>query len=174
MHGAFKPAILALLTVAADQLSKNWALHALARRDIHIAGPISLQLAYNTGFAFSLGTGLGGVLILIIALVLVCMSYVFRHHLRSSARFAAALVFGGALGNLSDRIFRRGGAVVDFIKVGVWPVFNVADSCIVIGVIWIAVLYIRGENAKSRQATKPCGESGLENSVTDGSESKPS
>ena len=54
------------------------------------------------------------------------------------------LVLGGGFGNLTDRIFRdTDGAVVDFIDLHVWPVFNLADSCIVIGVLTLLVLTAR-------------------------------
>ena len=61
----------------------------------------------------------------------------------------AAVVLGGALGNLSDRLFRGDavfdGEVVDFVKVGIWPVFNLADSCIVVGGVLLAILLGRAE-----------------------------
>jgi signal peptidase II len=68
---------------------------------------------------------------------------------------ALALVLGGALGNVSDRLFRAPGflhgAVVDFIKVGSWPTFNVADSAITIG----AVLLVVWSLLSSRSAAAP-------------------
>jgi signal peptidase II len=61
---------------------------------------------------------------------------------------ALGLVVGGALGNLTDRVFRsHGGAVVDFIALHFWPTFNIADSCIVVGGILAAVLLWREERA---------------------------
>jgi signal peptidase II len=56
----------------------------------------------------------------------------------------AALVFAGALGNLIDRLLYSG--VIDFISVGVWPVFNVADSVISIAVVWLLIVeYVHAE-----------------------------
>jgi signal peptidase II len=59
------------------------------------------------------------------------------------------LILGGALGNLTDRLLRGEallrGEVVDFVKVGIWPVFNVADSCVVVGGILLAILLGRAE-----------------------------
>jgi signal peptidase II len=59
------------------------------------------------------------------------------------------LILGGALGNLTDRLLRGEGLlrgeVVDFIKVGIWPVFNLADSCIVVGGLLLAILLGRAE-----------------------------
>jgi signal peptidase II len=65
-----------------------------------------------------------------------------------SASIALGLVSGGAFGNLADRIFRHdGGAVVDFIHVGVWPTFNVADSAIVCGTALLVVVFLRADHA---------------------------
>ena len=169
MRFGIRPTLLLLLVIVADQLSKSWAVHNLVHHDIHIIGPVSLELSYNTGFAFSLGTGLGAILLFVIPLILFFMLYLFRQHLKSNVRFAVALVFGGALGNLFDRIFRHGGAVVDFIKVGVWPVFNLADSCIVIGILWIGIHYTKSENEKLRKKAGSNVKS--DSSVVDGSES---
>jgi signal peptidase II len=59
------------------------------------------------------------------------------------------VIIGGALGNLTDRLLRGDallrGEVVDFIKVGIWPVFNLADSCVVVGGILLAIFLGRAE-----------------------------
>jgi signal peptidase II len=65
------------------------------------------------------------------------------------------LILGGALGNLTDRLLRGEallrGEVVDFVKVGIWPVFNLADSCVVVGGILLALLMGRAERDQDRK-----------------------
>jgi signal peptidase II len=129
---------VAVAVVAVDQLTKRWALHALADGPIHLVWTLRLQLAFNTGVAFSLGRG-GGAVVPLIALVVVVITVWSVRTLSSTAgAVAVGLLLGGAIGNLLDRAFRHGdgffgGAVVDFIDLQWWPVFNVADACVVIG-----------------------------------------
>ena len=124
--------------VAVDQLTKWWALNALDDRPIDLAWTLSLRLTFNTGGAFSLGRGLAPFLAVAALVLVVVVARVGRLNRRSGPALAVALVLGGAVGNLVDRLFREGGgllggAVVDFIDLGWWPVFNAADIAIVIG-----------------------------------------
>ena len=124
--------------LAADQLTKAWALSALADgHTISIVGPVRFLLAYNTAGAF----GLGGAAVPFLAVAALGL-VVYMASTTSTARdprlaTAVGLVLGGALGNLADRMFRgRGmlrGAVVDFVDFRVWPVFNLADAAITVG-----------------------------------------
>lgn len=145
---------VAAIVVAVDQLTKEWALGRLAAGSCQepgscidfIAGA-RFRLVFNTGAAFSSGTGWGpvlGGLAALITVVLLVLAW-----MRPDAPGAAllGLVSGGALGNLVDRVTRAeddplSGAVIDFIEVGSWwPVFNIADVAIVCGVaalIWLA------------------------------------
>lgn len=124
--------------LAADQLTKQWALSALADGNtISIVGPVRFLLTYNTAGAF----GLGGAAVpfLAVAALGLVVAMATTSTTARDPRLAAAvgLVLGGALGNLADRMFRgRGmlrGAVVDFVDLRVWPVFNLADASITIG-----------------------------------------
>ena len=125
--------------LAIDQLTKVWALDALADGPIELVGGVRLYLTYNTAGAF----GLGGAVVpflAVAALGLVVFMASSATTTRSTAlAVAVGLVLGGALGNLGDRLFRgRGwlrGAVVDFVDFRVWPVFNVADAAITCGCI---------------------------------------
>jgi signal peptidase II len=143
------PAVAAVVA-AADQATKSWALHGLSPfAPRHIIGPVNLVLTYNRGAAFNLGTGVapiveGAVIVLIVGLV------AFSRRASRGASWpvmiALGLLLGGAVGNLIDRLFRHihgyPGAVVDFIQaVSWWPVFNVADASIVVGVIVLLVGY---------------------------------
>ncbi|MGH9225476.1 MAG: signal peptidase II [Acidimicrobiales bacterium] len=122
-----------------DQLTKAWALTALADGPIELVGGVRLYLTYNTAGAFGLG-GAAVPFLAVAALVLVVVMASSGATTRSPTLAAAVgLVLGGALGNLADRLFRgRGwlrGAVVDFLDFRVWPVFNLADAAITCGCI---------------------------------------
>ena len=133
----------AVAVIIVDQVTKTIALdHLQWYTPRHVAGPVYFDLTVNRGAAFSLGTGVtpileAGVVVLIVGLLIFS-----RRASRSGpivASVALGLLLGGALSNLGDRLFRHlpvDGGVVDFIRaVTWWPVFNVADSSIVIGVI---------------------------------------
>jgi signal peptidase II len=154
--GRFKRQLLipavATLVVVADQASKTWALHHVTP-DRHVVGPIWLVLTFNSGAAFSLGRGVTpiveGIVVILVAWLLVFSRLAGR---AASAPVAVGLglLLGGAAGNLIDRLFRHHhGAVIDFIdavRIGAhdwWPVFNVADSAIVVGVIILVFCYAR-------------------------------
>jgi signal peptidase II len=149
-RGAFRRLLVAAgvaaVVVAADQVTKSWAVHRLAHGPVHVVWKLDFELTYNSGSAFSFARGWAPVLAgLAVVAVLLLLSVVRRVH---STVLAAALglVVGGALGNLADRAFRSShGSVVDFIALHFWPTFNVADSCVVVGGIVAAVLLLRGE-----------------------------
>ena len=131
--------------VAADQLTKWWATVHLARGPVHLFGSLDLELAHNTGASFSLLEGQAAFLVpLVVLLAAVLAVMVWRAS--SVARAAIfGLILGGALGNLSDRLFRGDhGAVVDFVALHFWPTFNVADASIVVGCSLLLVSLLRG------------------------------
>lgn len=98
----------------------------------------------NTGAAFGWLKNSGGFLIFVSAISVVVLTlHLFRKRKPSVSDAAWALVLGGALGNLYDRL--RFGYVVDFLDLRVWPVFNVADACICIGV---GLIFVRMLTAK--------------------------
>ena len=143
------PAALATVAVVvvADQLSKWWALGTLDNgRVIDLVWTLRLRLVFNTGAAFSSFQGLGP--LLGVAAVAVAAFVLLNRRLVSGRLSAVATgsIAGGALGNLADRLFRSdggflGGAVVDFIDVQWWPVWNVADMGVVLGgaaLVWVA------------------------------------
>ena len=137
------PALLAIaaVVVAVDQVTKTWAVNALDDGDIDVVWTLRFHLTLNKGGAFSLGTGSTWFFV-IAAVVVVAGVLVFARRLLSSrlAVVAMGLVLGGALGNLGDRLFRdTGGAVIDFVDLQWWPVFNVADAAIVVGGVLLVV-----------------------------------
>jgi signal peptidase II len=132
--------VVVALVILADQVTKTWAENALRRGPIDILGPIKLQLTFNSGFSFSIGQG-HPLLITIAAIVIAVGVGVYALLTPSRLkRIAASLVVGGALGNLADRLFRHNhGAVIDFIRFPHWPIFNLADSAITVGVILLLI-----------------------------------
>ena len=133
------------VVIVLDQVSKTWALEALADREpLHVLGSLQLALSFNTGVAFSLGRGSGLAVVPIAVVVVLVVLYASRHLGGRLAAAAVGLVVGGAVGNLIDRLVRgHGGAVVDFIDLQWWPVFNVADACIVVGGALLALTSLR-------------------------------
>ena len=145
----------AVAVVVLDQITKTLAVDHLSRGPVHLIGPFSFALAYNTGVAFSLGSGLTLPIVLVVVVVLVMLFWLSRGVPSVPMSVALGLVLGGASGNLFDRLFRKhGGAVVDFIASRVWPTFNVADASIVIGVLVLGVLYWRN-GAQSGRSQGP-------------------
>ena len=152
-----RPAIAALVigcVVAIDFVSKELVLHHVSEEDrIHVLGPLDIVHRRNRGGAFSVADGraffpwlVSG---LIVALLLWFVRGLRRHDVRLSgvALVAVSAMVGGALGNQVDRWLRapglnRGG-VIDFLDVGFWPVFNIADAALVCGAISVALLSSR-------------------------------
>lgn len=134
-------ASVALSVVVLDQISKTWALSALADRMVPLVGSLQLVLTYNRGVAFGLAPGAAPVLVLAALFLAGLALFGRRVDLELSRRLVVGigLVLGGAVGNLVDRIFRSGNAVVDFVDLGWWPVFNLADVAIVCGSILLVI-----------------------------------
>lgn len=151
--GRLWPFGLALLIIVVDQSIKRYMVHLLRSQDpVQIVGELlQLTLVTNTGVAFGLFQGFSQVLsVLSAVLMLVVLFYLIKTLGRSLIiTFALSLVLGGALGNLIDRV--RLGYVVDFIKLPYWPAFNVADSCIVVGVC-VLVLHMLWEDRRQRSS----------------------
>ena len=115
-----------------------------------IPGIFHLTLVYNPGIAFGLFRQYENILLIIITLSLVVLFFWATRLTRSShlLRTALALILGGATGNWLDRI--RIGAVIDFFDFRVWPVFNVADSSISVGVgLYLIYFFTRKRKEKT-------------------------
>ena len=134
--------------VAVDQLTKSWAVAALSDGPVHVIGEtVELELTRNSGGAFSRFQGMTPVLAIGAIVVTIVLVRVLRKTTDTVLVVALTLVLGGALGNLTDRLVRAPGFlrghVVDFVSVGWWPVFNVADSCVTIGALLLIVRSLR-------------------------------
>jgi len=135
------------LVVVLDQAVKALVESRLdLGENVDVLGPVELTLSHNTGVAFGLASGGGARLVLVTALALLVVGYVFsRDPSRPGAWIAVGLITGGALGNLVDRL--RADAVTDYIQVGSWPAFNLADAAITAGVILLALSYLHEDAA---------------------------
>jgi signal peptidase II len=128
------------VVVALDQATKQLVVTHIARGDdVRVFPGLELTNARNTGVAFGALEGGGLVVAILIGLALILLvGYFALHRDMPWLWLPVGLLLGGALGNLADRA--REGAVIDFIDPVAWPAFNVADACIVVGVL--ALLYV--------------------------------
>ena len=147
---------LAAFVILADQLSKYWILYVYdlpSRFSTPIAGPFSLTMVWNRGVSFGLfraDADLARWLLTIFSIgVAIALAVWVSKAQRPLLGVGLGLVIGGAIGNAIDRI--RFGAVVDFLdfqRLGFFPwVFNVADSAITIGVVFLLLDSLRKESA---------------------------
>ena len=146
-----RPWLVIAAIVIADQLTKHWALNRLSGgRTIDLVGSLRFNLAFNKGMAFSQATGAGPVIGAFgLVIVIVVVSWM-RRSARGAAAVAASLIVGGAIGNLVDRLLRGDawlrGAVVDFVDLQWFPVFNLADSAITVGAATMVIAALRQSN----------------------------
>lgn len=131
------------LIVLADQAAKA-AVEAnlVLGEKIEVLGPLGLTLSHNRGVAFGIAGGAGAGLVLVSLGALGVIAYLFaRGATKPWMWVAVGLLAGGALGNLADRV--RADAVTDYVDVGSWPAFNLADVAITCGVVLLVLLYLR-------------------------------
>lgn len=148
--------LVAALAVALDQASKRWIVETLGpetmTRFIPLIGDhIRLAYSHNTGIAFSLFQGKSDVLTIVALVIITGAIYLYVTQLpnrRRLVQIAMGLILGGALGNVIDRV--RLGYVVDFIQVGWFPIFNLADSAITVGAALLMLQYALDEIALRR------------------------
>jgi signal peptidase II len=148
---------IVLGVILLDQLSKVWAVNELADEPLILIGDdIGFVLTRNTGSAFSLFQAFTPLLAIVAIVVAVLLVRAVRRTRDPMMVVGLSLVLGGALGNLTDRVFRAPGflkgAVVDFVHVGRFPTFNIADSAITIGAILIVIWAVRTDLLEQRAA----------------------
>ena len=159
---------VAVVIVVVDQVTKQWALSALAdgRHTALLGRALGLVLVRNPGAAFSFATGQTWIFAVIASCVVLVIIRVSRRLASRSWAVALGLVLGGAVGNLIDRLLREPGFlrghVIDFIDYGGYFVGNVADIAIVLAAGGIIVLSlggweVDGTRAGSDDAHAPAG-----------------
>jgi len=149
--------IVSIIVIVLDQVTKYIAIGALEPYAPHavIPGFLNWTLAFNSGAAFSFLNNAGGWQRWLFSALAIAVCFVLTVWLRRLGRgewrtaLPLALVIGGALGNLIDRV--RFGHVTDFIEVYYrqwsWPAFNVADSAISVGAVLLIVFGLGGRKA---------------------------
>lgn len=145
--------LIALMVVILDQTSK-WAI--LNRFPYGSSVPVIGDIVYfttvrNPGGAFGMFQSSAGILTVITVATVIGIAIVVRRRdaVPASAAIALALLLGGSAGNLIDRV--RFGHVTDFIDLRFWPVFNVADSAITVGIVVLACYFLFVEGRRSEQ-----------------------
>ncbi|WP_394214487.1 signal peptidase II [Brachybacterium vulturis] len=143
--------VIAAVLAVSDQITKNWAVANLEELvpQPFLGEFLQLTLLYNTGAAWGMGSEItpvvtGAQITIVIGVIVFALKAV-----RSPGyALALGLVLGGALGNIHDRLLRDPspfhGAVVDFLELPHWPVFNIADMAVVGGAILIIALGLFG------------------------------
>lgn len=141
-----------LIVIVIDQLTKMWAESALTE---HVRQPLlgsllQLHLLYNPGAAFSMLTDATWVFAIFSSVISTLILVFAGRIVPLSWQLAMGGVFGGAVGNLIDRLtndpgFGRG-LVVDFLELPYWPVFNIADSAVVIAACSMVWMSFKGLN----------------------------
>ncbi|MCJ0903735.1 signal peptidase II [Rhodococcus sp. ARC_M6] len=163
--------VIAAVILVADILTKVWAVAAITPgQPIEIIGDVvTFTLVRNPGAAFSMATSMTWILTLVAIGVVIGVIKIGRTLRSPWWALGLGLVLGGALGNLMDRLFRTPGFmqghVVDFMSIGWWPVFNIADSAIVCGAILLVVLTLFGFEPNGERLHS--GKSGSGKSGTD-------
>jgi signal peptidase II len=145
-------AAVASAAVLADQITKRIVSSALALGEAkHVVGPLDIHHVQNTGIAFGLFPRATTIVIALTSMVIAWLLVVFA---RSGARHPVmpvglGLVVGGSVSNLADRV--RLGHVTDFLDLGFWPAFNLADTFIVVGVGLLVGAALIADRPRPRQ-----------------------
>ncbi len=145
-------AAAALTAVALDQLTKQLALSALDDGPVELVGSLQLRLAFNDGAAFSMLSGRTTGIALVAMAIAGAIAVLGLRASRTVVAVGYGVVFGGAVGNLLDRVLRDGdgllgGRVVDFVDFGWWPVFNLADAALWVGIGILLIASLREPSA---------------------------
>ncbi|MBJ2122146.1 signal peptidase II [Arthrobacter sp. MSA 4-2] len=143
-----------------DQVTKAWVVSTMTEGQVTPVLPPLLNWHFirNPGAAFSIGTNVTWVFTIIQALVSLAILTQIRKVASWGWAAALGLVLGGALGNLTDRLFREPsfgqGHVVDFIALPNFAIFNIADSAVVSGVILVCLMTLRGIGMDGRRSSE--------------------
>ena len=142
--------VIALVVTAIDALSKVWVRHALATRAVHVGGAIWLRLQYNSGISFSINNA--GPVVTTVATIAVATIVVAvgLNAARGAPAVGFGLLIGGGVANVLDRLAANPHQVTDFVALGSFPVFNLADVAITAGFITLVVAALSGERLLGR------------------------
>lgn len=135
---------MAAAVIALDQLTKHTLGTWIRRGQVrHVVPGLTLVYERNSGVAFSVLSGTGPLVYVVIAVALITLvTFLMLRPRRRLLWLPTGLFIGGAVGNLIDRVTL--GSVIDFIQLPHWPAFNIADTCITLGVIILVFVIERG------------------------------
>lgn len=170
--------LIIAVSIAADQLIKMWAIESLAPVGTiqFIPGLLKWTYVENRGAAFGILAGQRWILSAVsIVIVIICFGLILKKYFKSALEnVCVALIAGGGIGNLIDRISR--GFVVDYIDINElfsYPMFNLADCCVVVGAFLLAALVII-EDAKQEKEKKASLTEAVEETIEECSEKEDS
>jgi signal peptidase II len=142
-------AAVAAGVIAVDQVTKSLAVDRLSDGMVSVFWTLRFNLSFNSGLSFGQGRGLTGYITILGVLLVAGLLWWSRQIVQPAMAVGVALLIGGACGNLADRLFRsHGGAVIDFIDVQWWPVFNVADIAVSCGAVLLILATLREPNPR--------------------------
>jgi signal peptidase II len=146
-----RAALLLVAVVAVDQVAKRLVRSGVAQGDSDGVFPgIQIVHVNNRGVAFGALSGKPIVLAVVLVALAGLVLWFFLHSGRRYVWIPTGLLLGGAVGNIIDRL--RDGAVTDFIKLPLWPAFNIADMAITFGVLALLWVLERGDDAADQPA----------------------
>jgi len=165
--------LVAGLIILLDQSTKliirsNLVIGEIYRPELWINQFARIVHWQNTGAAFGMFQSLGNVFMVLSMAVSVAIIYYYPQVPRQDwlIRLAMAMLLGGAVGNLIDRLYQ--GYVTDFISVGKFPVFNIADACISLGVVVLFLgMWFQEKEKKASQASPETGDDPVEEQKSD-------
>jgi signal peptidase II len=165
--------LIAGLIILLDQATKyiirtNLALGEVYRPELWITQFARIVHWQNTGAAFGMFQSLGNVFMILSMIVSAAIIYYYPQVPRQDKliRLAMAMLLGGAVGNLIDRLYQ--GYVTDFVSVGEFPVFNIADACISLGVVVLFVgMWFQERENKALKASAESANSSIDENKSD-------
>ncbi len=141
---------IAFFIFGLDFLIKNYLRLNLSYQSFSlIENFVDIRVVFNTGTAFGFLQGQNQLLIVLSLILITLFLVIFKLEKEKSFSFrlAAGLILGGAISNLVDRVVF--GAVLDYIDLGFWPVFNISDACISVGAILLVIDSLRAKKLKN-------------------------
>ena len=128
---------ISVITIIIDQLIKLFVKTNITKDIVIIPKIFKITNVINTGAAFSILKNNNTLLILITIIILVLLNYYIKKNNIENDYFELGIILGGIVGNLFDRLLYNG--VIDYIEISNFPVFNLADSLIVLGIILLII-----------------------------------
>jgi signal peptidase II len=139
------PYVVAAVIVVADLVATSLAQHDLSARGDHLVGDVWIRLSYNRGVSFSVAHEWPFAAAVAAIVALVVMVVVSLRARDGWPAVGFGLVVGGGIGNLVDRVVASPHAVADYVAVGSFPSFNLADAAITVGVVILFLVALRGQ-----------------------------